>query len=182
MYKIIGADRKEYGPVTADQINTWILEGRANGQTLAQAQGSGEWKALSSFPEFAAVLAANHLPPPVGSADPTVTANAALARGVEVNIGECLSRGWTLLVNNLALFLGASLLLLVIRFVLGFVPILGPLAYFVVSGALYGGFFLVFLKRVRGEPAGIGHADRISGATNERIGGLIFCHERQRPR
>jgi len=156
MYKIIGADRKEYGPVTADQVNKWILEGRADGQTLAQAQGSGEWKALSSFPEFAAVLAAKYLPPPVGSADPTVTANAALARGVEVNIGECLSRGWRLLLNNLGLFLGASLLLLLIRFVLGMVPIIGALAYFIIFGALYGGFFLVFLRRLRGEPANIG--------------------------
>ena len=58
MYKIIGADRKEYGPVTTDQINTWILEGRANDETLVQAQGSTEWKPLSSCPEFAGVLAA----------------------------------------------------------------------------------------------------------------------------
>ncbi|PYM13055.1 MAG: hypothetical protein DME18_09850 [Verrucomicrobia bacterium] len=157
MYKIIGADRKEYGPVTSDQINTWILEGRANGQTLVQAAGSAEWRALSSFPEFAAVLAAKSPAPPlVGSADPAVIANAALARGVEVNIGECLSRGWRLLLNNLALFLGASLLLLLIRLGLGLVPVIGGLAYLVIFGALYGGFYLIFLKRVRGEPSGIG--------------------------
>ena len=76
MYKIIGADQKEYGPVTTDQINTWILEGRANGQTLAQAQGSSEWKALLSYPEFASVLAAKFPAPPlIGSADPAATAN-----------------------------------------------------------------------------------------------------------
>lgn len=162
MYKIIGGDRKEYGPVTADQINAWILEGRANGQTLAQAQGGTEWRPLSSFPEFAAVLAARFPAPPlVGSTDPGAVADAALTRGVELNIGSCLSRGWTLLVNNLALFLGASVLLLLIRFSLGFLPVIGPLAYFVIFGALYGGFLLVFLRRVRGEPASIG--DLFSG-------------------
>ena len=157
MYKIIGADQKEYGPVAVDQVNTWILEGRANGQTLAQAQGSSEWKALLSFPEFASVLAAKFPSPPlVGSADPAATANAALARGVDVNIGECLSRGWRLFRNNFGLFLGASLVVLLIRFGLGFVPIIGPLAYFLIFGALQGGFYLVFLKRLRGEASGVG--------------------------
>lgn len=55
MYKIIGADQKEYGPVTADQINHWIAQGRVNALTRAQAIG-GEWKPLSEFPEFAAAL------------------------------------------------------------------------------------------------------------------------------
>src|SRR5438552_17927879 len=125
MYKIIGADRKEYGPVTSDQINTWILEGRANGQTLVQAAGSAEWRALSSFPEFAAVLAAKSPAPPlVGSADPDVIANAALARGVEVNIGVCLNRGWRLLLRDRALLVGASLILLMFLFGLGPLPVL----------------------------------------------------------
>ena len=52
MYKIIGADQKEYGPVTADQLRTWIAEGRADSRTLLQAEG-GAWKPLSTFPEFA---------------------------------------------------------------------------------------------------------------------------------
>src|SRR5256885_7127512 len=52
MYRILGADRKEYGPVSADDIRVWIREGRANGQTLACSEG-GAWQPLSSFPEFA---------------------------------------------------------------------------------------------------------------------------------
>src|SRR2546421_343333 len=57
MYRILGADRKEYGPVSADDIRVWIREGRANGQTLACSEG-GAWLPLSSFPEFAQALAA----------------------------------------------------------------------------------------------------------------------------
>ena len=64
MYKIIGADQKEYGPAAADEIRNWIMEGRANGQTLARVE-SGPWKALSSFPEFAQALSALPQPPPV---------------------------------------------------------------------------------------------------------------------
>jgi hypothetical protein len=53
MYKIIGADQREYGPVTGDQIRQWIAEGRVNAQTRIQVEGAAEWKQLSAFPEFA---------------------------------------------------------------------------------------------------------------------------------
>ena len=51
MYKIIGADQQEYGPVTAEELRKWIVEGRANGQTLVQEEG-GPWRPLTTFPEF----------------------------------------------------------------------------------------------------------------------------------
>ena len=56
MYKIIGADGNPYGPVPVAQVRDWIQAGRANAQTLAQAEGSTEWKALASFPEFSDLL------------------------------------------------------------------------------------------------------------------------------
>jgi hypothetical protein len=55
MYRIIGADQKQYGPVSADEVRQWIAEGRANAQTLIQAEGQTDWRPLSSFPEFATV-------------------------------------------------------------------------------------------------------------------------------
>src|SRR5256884_2188133 len=42
MYKIIGADQKEYGPITADQVRQWMAEGRANGQTQARLDDRSE--------------------------------------------------------------------------------------------------------------------------------------------
>ncbi len=66
MYKIIGADGREYGPVTADQVKQWIAEGRANAQSRAQAEGSTDWKTLAEFPEFQPAFAtAGGAPPPV---------------------------------------------------------------------------------------------------------------------
>lgn len=57
MYKIIGADGKEYGPITAEQVRQWITEGRANGNTQAQLEGATDWQPLSAFPDFAPVFA-----------------------------------------------------------------------------------------------------------------------------
>jgi Domain of unknown function (DUF4190)/GYF domain 2 len=67
MYKIIGADQKEYGPVSSDQLRQWVTEGRVNGQTKVQAAGAAEWKMMSEVPEFA-VLFPKSPPPPVRSA------------------------------------------------------------------------------------------------------------------
>ncbi len=57
MYKIRGADGKEYGPVPADTLRDWVKQGRANGQTFVLAEGTPEWKTLSSIPEFTALFA-----------------------------------------------------------------------------------------------------------------------------
>ena len=56
MFKILGADQKEYGPVSADQVRQWIAQGRANAQTKMQAADSPDWKPLADFPEFADAL------------------------------------------------------------------------------------------------------------------------------
>jgi hypothetical protein len=57
MFKIIGGDGREYGPVPGAQIRQWISEGRANGQTRAALQGTADFKPLSEFTEFADLFA-----------------------------------------------------------------------------------------------------------------------------
>lgn len=81
MYKIIGGDGKEYGPVTADQLKAWIADGRASAQTRVQAEGQTEWKALADHPELAAWLGAPPLPgapPAFAPASPYAPASDAL--------------------------------------------------------------------------------------------------------
>ena len=68
MYRIIGIDGQQYGPVTAEQIRRWLSENRVNVHTLAQAEGSQDWKPLSGFVEFAGDFKAP--PPPVMAAQP----------------------------------------------------------------------------------------------------------------
>ncbi|HKW27877.1 MAG TPA: DUF4190 domain-containing protein [Verrucomicrobiae bacterium] len=56
-YRIIGADGRQYGPVSAEQLQQWIAEGRANAQTHTLAEGATEWKPLGAALEFATCFA-----------------------------------------------------------------------------------------------------------------------------
>jgi hypothetical protein len=77
MYKILGADGNQYGPVSAEQVRAWVAEGRANGETMAQVEGAVEWRALSTFPEFADAVASRpgRAVPPLTSAAPIMSIN-----------------------------------------------------------------------------------------------------------
>jgi hypothetical protein len=85
MFKIKGADQKEYGPVSADGLRQWIAERRIDGRTLIQAEGSAVWKPLGEFPEFAPALAGGARPPsavpgmPPLSTEPAKTSGLAIA-------------------------------------------------------------------------------------------------------
>jgi len=63
MYIIIGADRREYGPVTLDQLRQWIAEGRVNGQTRVRVEGSTDWKPLLEISELSVLLPSQPAPP-----------------------------------------------------------------------------------------------------------------------
>jgi hypothetical protein len=96
MYKILGADQKEYGPVTADQMRQWIAEGRANAQTMVLPDGETEWKALGSLPEFAETLAGGRAPAqPVYAVVPRTNALAitSLILGILSLPGVCCCYG-----------------------------------------------------------------------------------------
>lgn len=73
MYKIIGGDGQEYGPVSADELRRWIAEGRANAQTRVQAEGRADWQSLGDLPEFAACAmpASPVVQPPAPATTPT---------------------------------------------------------------------------------------------------------------
>jgi len=52
-YIFIGGDRKQYGPVTDEQLCQWIREGRVRPQSQLKVEGDEEWRPASSFPDFA---------------------------------------------------------------------------------------------------------------------------------
>lgn len=52
MYKIIGTDGKEYGPVSLEQLRQWRDEGRINQDTRVLAEGETDWKKLGALPAF----------------------------------------------------------------------------------------------------------------------------------
>jgi hypothetical protein len=87
MYKVIGNDQKIYGPVSAAQIRQWQAEGRVNSATLLQVEGSNEWRALSTMPEFG-IPPVVHMPPPVAQHDNDL-AIVGLIFGVLSNVCCC---------------------------------------------------------------------------------------------
>lgn len=79
MYRIIGADQKEYGPVSAEELRQWIAQGRASGQTLIRLDDA-PWRPLLTFPEFAGDLSGQTAPPP-GSPPPPPAMNSLRQMG-----------------------------------------------------------------------------------------------------
>ncbi|MBI2838212.1 MAG: DUF4339 domain-containing protein [Acidobacteria bacterium] len=160
MYRIIGSDGKEYGPITAEVLMQWIEQGRINARTMARKEDSGEWLPLSSFPELSGMLASSAvrvpLAPPVppgGSVDPTARAKEIISRGYQVDIGDCIGRGWALVKGDFWPIVGVNALLWVTM-------VLANLVYagIVVNGPLLGGLYYFFLKRVRGQQSGVNEA------------------------
>jgi hypothetical protein len=57
MYKITGADGKEYGPVSIERLREWVGQGRVNAKTLVQAAGSADWQPAAEVPDLASLFA-----------------------------------------------------------------------------------------------------------------------------
>src|SRR5512147_124859 len=120
MFKIIGADGREYGPVPAATICDWIRQGRANAETRLQAEGATHWKPLAAYPEFAEALghqsasvppafASGALPGP-GIAPAPLPSDLEM-RDYSLDIGRCFGRGWEIVMQNFWLTVGASFVL-----------------------------------------------------------------------
>jgi uncharacterized membrane protein len=172
--------------VTAEQIQQWIAEGRANAETLVQAEGSTDWRPLSTFPELTQGAAgptptAQPVAPAVPLArDPEMLAMQIRQRDYDIDIGSCFSRSWALLTQNLGLLVGATFIFLAIIFLVnGLISRLTkPAMQGVIEGnisfgtimlviitnipevilytVLSAGLYWILLKLIRGEEAGMG--------------------------
>ena len=120
MYKLIGADQKEYGPVSAEQLRQWVAEGRLNAQSRIRAEGETEWKAMSAFPEFADILRTTPgvAPSTPGERTESLSSEAVLGRDYSLDIGYCISRSWDLVKRNFWPVVGISLLIIIISAVI----------------------------------------------------------------
>jgi hypothetical protein len=155
MYKIIGADGREYGPASAAQLRQWILEGRANSQTRVQIEGSTEWVLLRSLPEFADASAAAVPPPPIAVADAQRQAREVLSQDYRISIGDCIGRAWELITRDFWFLVGAGFVAGLIG-AGGFIPYLGAVAGLIIGGPMMGGLSALYLKKIRGQAANFG--------------------------
>jgi hypothetical protein len=179
-YTIIGGDGKQYGPITGDDLRKWISEGRLNAQSLAKADSDAEFRTLATFPELADAFAPQAAEP---SAPPVFGATTLTDGDYELDIGDCISKGWELVKKNFWPVVGVNFLvfLVIMAFnqltglftrsivqqmiqlhqfsaggicILLLVSILGAPVYLI----LMGGLMKYFLKLMRGEQASVGDA------------------------
>ena len=178
MFKIIGGDGKEYGPVTVDQLRQWVREGRASGQTSVRLENESGWRALSSLPELADIFNA---PPAIGAlpgGGGTMSGNV-LDGDYELDIGGCISRAWAVLSADFWLMAGGcAIYLLIIGGISGLsvIPFIGTLfsiASLVVAGPLLGGVYYFVLRLQRGQRPEIGD---VFAGFRDNLGQLILGH------
>jgi hypothetical protein len=145
MYKIIGADGREYGPIAADQLRQWIAEGRANAQSkvMVMVEGSTDWQRLGELPEFASDLG-----PQPGKGSSVQSLVAMIEPPPQVSVGDWMSRGWELLRSNFWLLFGATAVVILLLWAATFIPLVGSL---LLDYVLLGGLAWIFLKRARGQ-------------------------------
>lgn len=160
MFTIIGADGKEYGPVTADKLREWIASGRANAQTQCRRDGETAWSTLGSLPEFASAFASQPAAPAPApsfaggaqSPDPKAYADAILARGAKLDFGAALRGGLDLLKTDYWTFVGVTLVMTLVIGAAGMIPI----ANLLLLGVLNGGLQYYFVRKLRGERPELG--------------------------
>jgi hypothetical protein len=176
MYKIIGGDGKEYGPVTVEQLHQWVVEGRANAQSQVRHEGAADWQSLGSLPEMAALFNA---PPPMNTGIPLGPTGNIYHGDYELDVFGCLSRGWEVLASHFWLLVGGcAIYLLIIGGLSGFaqIPFIGPLfsiASLIITGPLVGGVYIFIFRVLRNQRAEVG--DVFSGF-RENLGQFILGH------
>ena len=160
MYFLIGADGREYGPFSAEQIRDWVAQGRANAHSRVRRDGETTWQALKDLAEFAASSNLSAAPPP-GTPPPALSAESIaadyLSRPVSVDVANCITRGWGLVRDNPGLTIGGTLLVTLVAVGLGMIPIVGFVALFI-NPVLFGGLMYTFTRRIRGDVPSVGDA------------------------
>jgi hypothetical protein len=165
MYKIIGADQKEYGPVSVEQLRQWISQGRVNTQTIVLPPGANSWKTMGELSEFAGILRQPVPPLAVQVSDSTSTGSRDPSRKTPLGrvskiigiisivlffgplIFGVLSRGVAqgLDFGNMSQAMALAMLLGFIAFVIGVIAVfLKERTRATVTGIVTGGLTAVF--------------------------------------
>lgn len=87
---------------------------------------------------------------------PDTIAAEYLRRNVEIDIGSAIKRGWALVMANLPVLAGATVLAWAIGVGLGFLPVIGWAAGVLLGSILHGGVLYMFIRRIRGEDVQLG--------------------------
>jgi uncharacterized membrane protein len=165
-YAVDGGQR---GPVDDGELDRLLASGAITPDTLVWRAGMAGWQPLRDARSGLIPAAApgwapgsTHAPGPEPAPQPTIEPEAALARiaaeGRRVRIMDSLRRGWELVFALPGQSIGVSALVVLTIVGSGMLPCVGSIAQVVATGPLIGGWYLYFLKRMRGLPTDWGDA------------------------
>ncbi len=143
-YDLIGGDGKQYGPFSVQELNDYLNQGRANLQSPVRESGTQEeWCPISE------VLG--------GRAKETFDElrDAILFSDRRLRVGRAFAEGSSLFTKHMGILIGASLLFMVILIASSLVPLIGGIVELCLVGPLTGGLFILILKLIRTNSAGI---------------------------
>lgn len=157
MYRILGGDGKEYGPVSIQQLGQWITEKRVNGDTRVQGE-DGSWRPLREVPELMVLLQPPMMVPPwiPGPAEARL-GPSDYDGDYDLDIGACLESAWNFFRQQSSAVFPPMMLYIAIMIgfgILGAVPYIGAVFSLVsvaVGGPLLGGLYFTYLRFIRGE-------------------------------
>jgi len=162
MYRILGSDGNEYGPVSAEQLRQWIAEKRVNGETRVQGD-DGVWRFLREMPELVVLLQPPVLlsPTPVSSAE-ALSIPSDFDGDYDLDVVACLTSAWRLFQQQFSTLFGPTVMYVLILFglgILGALPYIGvlfSLCSFVIGAPLMAGLYVLYLRVIRGETPPLG--------------------------
>jgi hypothetical protein len=118
MYMVRGADGKEYGPVSLEQLNGWIRENRLKAEQEIKRSDMQHWAAANAFEELKSMFTqSTGAPPTIGPTAPTGTEKPQAAAAMAQMKSGASWFYWVAvlsMVNSVSAFAGSTW-----RFILG---------------------------------------------------------------
>ena len=162
MYRILGSDGNEYGPVSIEQLSHWIREKRVNGDTRVHGE-DGAWRPLREVPELLVLLQPPVVAPQLISAPAKAHFGPSDYDGdYDLDVVACLTSAWSLFQQQFSTLFGPTMMYLLILFglsIFGALPYIGvlfSLCSFVIGAPLMAGLYVVYLRVIRGETPPLG--------------------------
>ncbi|MGC4084940.1 MAG: GYF domain-containing protein [Vicinamibacterales bacterium] len=151
-YFLIGTDGRQHGPLSQDDVRTWLADGRASRYSRARRDADNQWIALREMPEFEEEtrpphLGGNAVPP---SDDGTSRTPPMPARPTTLDPVSCLRRGFQLVTSD---FIGLAVPTLTATLLIGLItqiPRAAVIVGAIVNNVLMCGVLLLFLGAIRG--------------------------------